>query len=388
MIEIPAQAAEERDCHAVCYRYDPHWRCTSGNLLQLLSSGEAYVPAMLQAIEEAKTQVMLELYRVDPGRLWDRFLYALAGASRRGVDVRLLVDAFGSRRMTAHMWRSAAREGLRVVHTPGIIASLLRKGSTRRDHRKLLVVDGQTAFTGGMSIDDTFFRPAAEQPWRESMVVVRGPLVGAMQASFEAMWQEFGGRPRDLTYTDRPAVGQANARLVLSSPRSPFGEAYFAEAIGAARSSVWITNPFVVPSPRISHALVTAAQNGVDVRLLVPGRHHRFSWVRHAMRGFYSAYLDAGIRIYEYELAMLHAKTVVVDQRWASVGSFNLDSRSFVSNDELAVAACDAQFAQHVTLAFERDCEDAEEVSRLAWRKRSLTLRCREGVASVLKRYL
>jgi cardiolipin synthase len=184
------------------------------------------------------------------------------------------------------------------------------------------------------------------------------------------------------------AKGSARAQLVVSSPSNPRGEALFVEAISGARRTIWITNPFVVPTERISVALVSAAREGVDVRMLVPGRYHRFEWVRDAMRGFYSRYLVAGVRIFEYEAAMLHAKTITVDRQWASVGSFNLDPRSFSCNDEAAVAACDESFSQAVADAFLADCENAREVKVSQWRNRGIAPRCRELAATLLRRHL
>jgi cardiolipin synthase len=155
-----------------------------------------------------------------------------------------------------------------------------------------------------------------------------------------------------------------------------------------ARTSVLITNPFVVPSENISVALIKAARKGVDVRLLVPGRYHRFELVRDAMRGFYDRYLRGGVRLFEYESAMLHAKTIAVDEQWASVGSFNLDPRSFVYNDEVAIAACDAEFARAVASAFVADCSYARELTLKNWRERGVLQRCREGAIRLLRPYL
>jgi cardiolipin synthase len=364
-------------------------RCEAGNWLDLMSSGEEYIPAMLLCIENAREAIDLELYRVDPGPLWKQFFGSLADAVRRRVRVRLLVDSFGSRRMLDEHWQAVRQAGIIVQMTPSVMRSLLESWPTRRDHRKLLVVDGEIAFSGGMSIDDTFFRPHNEPAWRESMVRVRGPVVSAMQRAFDESWGDDGVVVKSSV--PWPSTAKANgckARLILSTPARPRGESLFLSAISEARSSVSITNPFVVPSVKISEAVVNAARNGVDVRLLVPGRFHRFAWVRDAMRGFYAQFLGAGVRVFEYEAAMLHAKTIAVDERWASVGSFNLDARSFVFNDEVAVAACDSEFARAVATAFAADCEDAREVTLQRWRQRGLRPRFREAGVRLLRNYL
>jgi cardiolipin synthase len=241
-----------------------------------------------------------------------------------------------------------------------------------------------------MSVDDTFYCPPDEPAWRETMVRVRGPLVAAMREAFEASWRELG------PVMPRPAAdeswqtnhGETSARLILSSPRLALGEALFLAAIKAARTSAWITNPFVVPSWRISTAIVSAARSGIDVRLLVPGRYHRFEWVRDAMCGFYTEFLRAGVKILEYQAAMIHAKTIVVDDAWTSVGSFNLDARSFFYNDEIAVAACDERFAKSVREAFSADCRFASVVTLAEWRSRGSLRRFRETIASAFRDHL
>lgn len=376
------------ECHTACRLLDPAVRCRGGNDLQLLSSGEEYVPGMLAAIDRARKSVDLELYRVDPGDLWELFRVALSKAAARGVEVRLLADSFGSRRMSAADWRAARVGGVRVRLTDSVLMSLLLERSTGRDHRKLLVVDKTLAFTGGMSIDDTFFRPRGEPTWRESMVIVRGPVAAQMQCAFDMSWSRKSAKT--LVNSDdvvSETAGLRNARLVLSSRLLPRGEGLFLAAISGATSSVFITNPFVVPSAEIVHALIAAVDRSVDVRLLVPGQYHRFALVRDAMRGFYDELLRRGVRILEYQAAMLHAKTIVVDETWASVGSFNLDARSFVFNDELAVAACDRVFAQEVSDAFKTDCDAAVEVGR-TWRKRSDVRWGRESLVRFLRSYL
>ena len=384
-MNLPPAAADTL-CHEICGLLGS--RCVPGNALDLMSSGEVYIPAMLTALGRARRSVDLELYRVDPGELWRRFFAHLARAAGRGVRVRLLVDSFGSRRMSAEDWRSLHAAGIAVVRTPTVLRALLSTRTTRRDHRKLLVVDGESAFTGGMSVDDTFFRPAREPTWRESMVAIRGPLVASMQRAFDDAWREYGGLAPDAAISPVPTSGRMTAGLVLSTPARPCGESLFVSAIRGARRSVMITNPFVVPSSPISTALMEAARRGVDVRLLVPGRFHRFVWVRDAMRGFYDKYLSAGVRIFEYEAAMLHAKTIVIDEHWASVGSFNLDPRSFVFNDEIAITACDVEFARSVTAAFAEDCHLAREVELRAWSRRGVVPRVREAAVVLMRPFL
>lgn len=261
-------------CHDVCRLLEPLTRCMDGNRLELMSDGEDYVPAMIGAIDSARVTIDLELYRVDPGHLWQMFSKALTDAAARRVRVRLLVDSFGSRRMLEADWQKAARGGIQVRRTPTVLRCLVTTGSTRRDHRKLLVVDREVAFTGGMSIDDVFFRPGNEPTWRESMVRAHGPIVEVMQNAFGSAW---GEAEEDARRTEACSAN-ARAQLLLSALGKPRGEELFLRAIAGAQRFIWITNPFVVPSARISKVLFSAVKRGVDVRLLVPGRFIAFRW--------------------------------------------------------------------------------------------------------------
>jgi cardiolipin synthase A/B len=356
--------------------------------LELLNSGEDYVPAMLSAIEDACISVDVELYRVDPGNLWQLFFAALVKAAARGTRVRLLVDSFGSRRMRADDWQAMECAAIITRLTPSLLKSVFTQVSTRRDHRKLLVVDGEIGFIGGMSIDDTFFRPINEPTWRESMVRAQGPVVTMMQRAFNDAWNENGGSRHSDSSDPAKAIGDTRAQLILSTPNKPRGESLFIGAAKGARRNLFITNPFVVPSNDISRALIEAVRRNVDVRLLVPGRYHRFPWIRDAMRGFYSQYLRAGIRLFEYNSSMLHAKTITVDNSWASVGSFNLDPRSFFFNDEAAIAACGERFAIAVAAAFADDCRNALEVTLDQWQLRGIHARWREASVALLRKHL
>jgi len=384
-----ASGSTNHGCTAVCHAIDPLARCEGGHELTLLNRGDDYVPAMLEAMEMSRASIALELYRVDPGALWDRFSAALIRAAARGVRVRLYADSFGSRRMREGNWSAVRRAGVEPRLTPTVLRSLLQTGNSRRDHRKLLIVDDVLAFTGGMSVDDTFLNPRNEPTWRETMVAVRGPLVAHARRAFEQSWKgENGDGCSDAVRGVSRAASPSRARLILSSPGIPRGESLFGNAIAAAKKRVWITNPFVVPTETIDLAMRRAALRGVDIRLLVPGTLHRFPWVRDAMRGYYQGYFEAGVRVYEYSSSMLHAKTISIDDEWAAVGSFNLDARSLLFNDELAVAACDVRFAAAVADAFEKDCVNAVEIDKETWATRPLLTKCRERIAARSRRYL
>jgi cardiolipin synthase len=388
-ISEPTRDEPANRCHTVCHLLDLHRRCEPGNHLNLLSGAEEYVPAMLASITAAQTSVDLELYRFDPGNMWDHWFSVLTLCARRGVCVRLLADSLGSRRM-AKYWNAVRQAGIKVQLTPSLVKGVLTTYSTRRDHRKLLVVDREVAFTGGMSVDDTFFRPANEPTWRESMVEVRGPVANEMQRAFDKSWSELEGRVSSRTSRTNASIvaGGSNARLLLSTPRQATGESLFISAISGATQSIFITNPYVIPSANILAALIKAARAGIEVRLLVPAPYRRFGLLHEAMRGFYTKLLRSGVRVFEYEAGMLHAKTITVDEQWASVGSFNMDSRSFFFNDEMAVAACDPGFARSVAAAFIADSACAREVKLALWQRRGIGPRFREALVALVRNHL
>lgn len=372
------------ECHEACRRLKSIaiTPCEAGNTLDLLPDGELYVPAMLATIRGARTAIDLQLYRADPGALWDSFKEVLLDAANRGLNVRLLFDAFGSRDVPPRDWQLLRREGIRLrVVRPLLQSALLL--STRRDHRKLLVVDGLVAYTGGMSIDDTFFRNPRGPTWRETMVRIQGPVVDAMRRTFDDSW--FGRESVSIGRCNRATSGSSRVRLIVSTPRNPQGEALFLAAIEGAGISIYMTNPFVVPTRPIVRALASAVRRGVDVRLLVPGRYHRFGIVRLAMCSFYREFLISGIRIFEYHEAMLHAKTMSVDGQWGSVGSFNLDPRSFFDNDEIAIGSCDVDFATALQDLFFDDCQHSREVLLRRWEARGAAQRRREFSVSLIR---
>jgi cardiolipin synthase len=270
-----------------------------------------------------------------------------------------------------------------------------------RDHRKLLVVDGRVAFVGGVNISSVYSgssfssasrrRPDGVPPWRDTHLRIEGPVVAEFQRLFLETWEKQKGEalaPRVSFPPPAPAGGEV-VRAIASSPEKEGSTIYttLVSAIGAAQTRILLTNAYFVPDTQLRAALVAAAARGVDVRLVLPGRTD--SWmVFHAGRAHYAELLAGGVHLYERRDAMLHAKTVVIDGVWSTVGSSNLDARSFLHNDEVTAVVLGQAFGAQMQAMFEADLGAAQEVTRDDWAKRPLAERAKEAMAGVWQYWL
>lgn len=338
--------------------------------------GHSAFAAMLEAIATARHEVLLEAYVLRGDATGLAVLEALRGAVARGVDVRVLADAFGSSQTRRQFWslfRSSGshfRLSRRPMYAPRGLLPIL-------DHRKLLIVDRRIAFTGGMNIGDEYHDGReGEAAWRDTHVRLHGSITAELAAIFAESWESAGGDP--LPCRPAPPPGPAASRTLVLDSRPGRGTnevfASYAATLGAARQRVWITNAYFAPSPAILELLLHTARRGVEVRLLLPG-HCDIPIIRSATQGYYRALLDAGVLIFEYQRAVLHAKTVVADGQVAIIGSTNFDFRSFNFNAECNVLFHDRGMAAQLEAAFERDLEDSLEVTTQVWRARPLWTR-------------
>lgn len=361
-----------------------------GNEVTLLRDGAEAFPAMLAAIGGAREQVLLAMYWFASDGVGRRFAEALGAAAERGVDVCVVYDAVGSLGADADQFDRLRLRGAHV-HAFNPLSrwprGLVRL--TRRDHRKLLVVDGETAFTGGVNLGDEWDSP--EQGgggWRDDMVRVVGPASAALARNFREHWPSSLPTPRRLPPPPPRAAGYPVRALgeAFFRHQSDIFRAYVARIV-AARSRVWIRNSYFVPDGRVLRALVRAARRGVDVRLLLPGVSD-VTLVQLASRSVYQRLFDAGIRIFEWPDLVLHAKSAVVDDDWATVGTFNLDHLSWRVHLEVNVAIEDPRFAREMVHSFERDFDAAGEVDARAHLYRPLLERWLQRVAYSLRRFL
>jgi cardiolipin synthase len=359
-----------------------------GGTIELLQNGDKFYPAMLEAIRGARDTVNFEVYIFEPDEIGRQFIDAFMERSLAGIEVRLLVDGFGSFKLKKEQRRELQRAGVKVERfRPFGLNNLVRV--YRRSHRRALVIDGRIAFTGGAAISKKWagdVRTAHE--WRDSMVRITGPLVSGIQAAFAGNWVYCTG---EMLSGERffpgaaPAAGPCSVS-VMSSPsdaQQPIRLLFWLTMVNARRR-LWICNSYFIPDPRLRTAVVNRARQGVDVRILVPGNHTDAVPVQLAGRSYYEELLEAGVRIFEFQPAMMHAKTIVADDAWSVVGSANMDERSMELNEENLIGVADEGLARAITEGNERDFARSREVKLETWRKRPPRQRGLEAVAKVL----
>jgi cardiolipin synthase len=356
-----------------------------GNRVDLLLNGEEIFPALLEAIRSARTSLTYAQYSYEDGAVARDIAAALAERCRAGVGVKVLLDAFGTLRMPRAYVREMRASGCHVVYFRPL--NPLRLLSVNyRNHRRIVVVDGRIGFTGGAGVSRKWMGDGrTERHWRDTDVRVEGPVVDSLQAAFAENWLEATGEVLggEAYFPSRTApAGRTYAQVVRSSPIAGRYAMYsmYRLAIASAQRSVYITNPYFVPDDALAHELFRAVERGVRVVLLLPGAIDH-TIVRGVSRVLFGSMLAAGIEIYEYQPALLHAKTMVIDGRWATVGSANLINRSFVMDDEINVVVHDADVARRLEQIFLEDLEYARRVDDAEWRARGLGRRLLEVLA-------
>ena len=380
---------------------------TTGNEVLLLQDGPATYQAMFAAITAAADHINMETYILDDDEVGQRFAQALIAKQQQGVQVNLIHDSVGTFDTPAAFFQQLTDSGIHVLEFNPVNPLTTRKewALNQRDHRKLLIVDGSTAFLGGINISSVYSGgsfskslrikpdngPDGRMAWRDTDLQLRGPVVAEFQKLFIAAWESQQGKPlAEKNYFPPPkAVGREVVRAIGSSPEEPFSLIYatLLSAISSAETSVHLTNAYFVPDPQLLAALEDAARRGVGVTLILPGKTD--SWlVFHAGRGYYERLLRAGVRIFERRGVILHSKTALIDGVWATVGSTNLDWRSFLHNHELNAVVLGSAFGKQVQAMFARDLAMSDEITLEKWRKRGLNLRLKEWFGQVWEYWL
>jgi cardiolipin synthase len=339
-----------------------------GNRAQILQNGDEIFPAMLAAIREAKRTITFATFIYEEGDVGKELAEALADRCRAGVQVSVLVDAVGSSGMPrSHIWRLKAA-GCEFAMFRSLSPFSIKR-INHRNHRRILVVDGHVGFTGGIGVGEQWMGDGCQPDrWRQTDVRVEGPIVRFLQAAFAENWRDTTGvlLGGDGYFPEPRRSGDVVIQSVKSSPASGAAEAYllFLLAIEGARESILLTNPYFVPDDEMADALARAAQRGVDVSVITAGATTGFldRLVRRASQTHFPRAAKAGVKIYEYGPALLHAKTLVADGRWASIGSANLDNRSFALNNELNLVFLDQRIAQQLTYLFRKDLKHARRL--------------------------
>jgi cardiolipin synthase A/B len=364
-----------------------------GNDADLLINGDEIFPAYVGAIRDAEETVNLLTYAYWRGDIATEVAETLCEKASAGVECNVILDAVGAAKMDRRLVKQMREAGVQVCffRPPKPYAV---KRLQHRTHRKLLIVDGTTGFTGGVGIAEEWTGNAQDPDhWRDTHVRVRGPVVRGLQGAFAENWLECTGDvlagDRYLPYIDELEDG-GPMQVMRSSATigDTNAEALVYLALAAAKESIELTSAYFVPRPAFTDALVEAAELGVSLRILVPGSHIDKELVRTAGRAAYDELLGAGIEIYEYCPTMLHAKTLVVDGAWSCVGSVNFDNRSFQLHDEVTLCAQSERFAGRLHEVFERDLESSERIEPEAWAERPVRQRARERVTKYARREL
>jgi cardiolipin synthase len=365
-----------------------------GNRLMLLRNGEQYFPALVAAIDAAKSEVFLESYIYADDETGSLVTDTLARAAVRGVQVRLLIDGFGAREFPARWLRALREAGARVLtFRPEFARLKLRRGRLRRMHRKLAAIDGAVGFVGGINVIDDFDGPAERRPRYDYAVRVEGPLSAEIRAAAARLWRSVAratarrGRVLEIPPGPPPAGEQRAALAIRDSwgHRRDIENAYLAH-IQSAQRDIVIACAYFFPGRRFRHALGEALARGVRVRLLLQGKIE-YALVSYASRALYGSFLDEGIEIHEYHRSVLHAKVAVFDERFASVGSSNIDPLSLLFAREANVFVDDPAFAQQLCRSLEEAMRTgAKQLAPRQWRRQSLFTRVRIWIGYGLAR--
>ncbi|ATE71121.1 phospholipase D-like domain-containing protein [Lysobacter capsici] len=364
----------------------------TGNRVRHLRNGEEIFPAMIAAIAAARRSIAFETYIYWSGEVGQRFSDALSERARAGVQVHVTLDWVGSSKMDARLIDGMKQAGVQVERYRPLRWYNLDR-INHRTHRKLLVIDGATAFTGGVGIADQW-QGHAQDPkhWRDSHFLIEGPAAAQMQAAFGDNWVKMTGRVLHgpSYYPALSRHGDMDAQVFLSSPSggSESMHLMYLMSIAAASRSIDLAAAYFVPDELTQRALLEARERGVRVRILVPGEHIDSDAVRLASKAQWGPLLRRGVELYEYRPTMMHVKLLIVDRHLVSVGSTNFDSRSFQLNDEASLNVYESGFADEMTRVFEDDLSQAKPYTYQAWTNRPWTEKAMERFVLPIKSQL
>ena len=377
----------------------------TGNRVTLLIDGPDTYKAMFHAIAGAHDHINLETYILEDDETGQQFANALIAKQRAGVQVNLMYDSVGSRNAGREFFQQLRDAGVRTLAYNPVNPLVAKAGwdVNERDHRKLLVVDGRTAFVGGVNISSvyrggSFSKPSTRTartgkalPWRDTHLQIDGPVVADLQRLFIDTWTQQQGDPLPPRRYFPKLVPQGDdvVRAIGSSPNDAYSLIYatLISAIDSAESEILITTAYFVQDPQLMTALKAAVARGVKVTLLLPSETDS-KLVLHAGRASYTELLEAGIRIHERKGALLHSKTALIDGVWSTIGSTNLDWRSFLHNMEVNAVILGPAFGRQMRTLFDRDLAESTEVTLEAWRHRGITPRIREALSKAWEYWL
>lgn len=358
-------------------RYRFNWR--NGNRFTLLIDGNQFFPRMLDRIANARKFIWLEFYLFESGVVATRFINNLLAAADRGVSIKLLLDDFGCRGLSRYERHRLQHTNIEVCFYNKLRWAKLFDNMAR-DHRKLLIVDGETAFVGGAGITDEFAPPdSKDRQWRETMLEIAGPVLEDWQVLFAEVWLESRNNRIKESFIE-PEVNPDGKKGRVTIARGLRAQGIMRSLVNHIRASgrrVWLSTAYFVPSWKLRRALRRAAQQGADVRLLLPGPETDHPAVRIAGQRYYASLLKNGIRIFEFQPRVLHSKVLICDQ-WVSIGSSNFDRWNLRWNLEANQAVDDGQFAKQAVAMFSDDFAQSHEIKLEDWEQRPRYIRWRE----------
>jgi cardiolipin synthase len=360
-----------------------------GNKIEIYNNGDQFYPPMLEAISQAQSSVTIEAYIYWAGDIGRKFADALAAKGKSGVTVKILLDWVGSATISDEIMEKLKGGGCEVQwYHPLHWYSINRVNN--RTHRKSLIIDGRIGFTGGAGIADHWLGNAQDPDhWRDIHIRMEGPAVMPLQSGFARNWLETTGEiiSGDKFFPSLKADGPLAVQSILSSPEtgSSTVRIMYYLSIVSARKSIFIANPYFIPDKQAIKILIDAKRRGVDVKIMVPGKHNDALLARYNTTRLYGSLLEAGVEIHEYSPTMLHQKYMVCDGIWTTVGTSNFDSRSFALNDENNVSVYERDFAAKWEEIFHRDLSASQRVTLEAWRNRGLTTRLGEWLFFLLR---
>ncbi|MFK5913956.1 MAG: phosphatidylserine/phosphatidylglycerophosphate/cardiolipin synthase family protein [Woeseiaceae bacterium] len=363
-------------------QYQYPWR--NNNRFNVLVDGAEYFPSMLEAIKNAQAQVFLESYLFTSGNIANDFISALCEAKKRGVDILILLDEYGSKGLNEEDKNKLIDSGIALkLYNPVTFLHLGR--SLKRDHRKLLIVDKHVAYIGGAGVTDEFSPDATSHFWHDLMLEVRGEVIEDLTHSFLELFHE-KHTPSGTTHIKNISTLKARVLISAGTEKNEIIRTTITH-IRNSKKHVWLTSPYFVSSWKVRRALRFASKKGVDVRLLFPGRYSDHKWISYAIQRYYQRLLKANITIYEFQPRFTHAKIILCDD-WYTLGSSNLDRWNQFLNLDANIEVYDEQSHQQIKTLFEKDFSKSIKISLEDWTSRSILQRIKETGVGIVVRYL
>tara|TARA_R110000737_G_C14613119_1_gene491383 strand:- start:356 stop:1660 length:1305 start_codon:yes stop_codon:yes gene_type:complete len=365
---------------------------TNDNKVKLLVNGESKFPELLDAMKAAKNHIHLEYYIYEDDKTGQEIEEILIQKAKEGIEVRFIFDDLGSRSIKSRMVPSLLQAGVDVIPFFDIKYMLLANRINYRNHRKITVIDGHTAFVGGINVGDNYVNKdqnKEQQFWRDSHLLIQGSAVHYLQYLFIADYNHCKGDDFQLTPTlqyfpeiKKTAENNKYVQIAASGPDSdtPSVMHSILQAINLAKSEIQITTPYFVPNEAIMDGLCIAARSGILVKLLVPCKGDSYI-VDAASEFYYERLLEAGISIYMYEKGFIHSKSLVIDEKITIIGTANMDVRSFDLNFEVNAIVYDEDLAKEMKTVFQKDIDEATKVDKDRWKDRSMMMKMKQNIA-------